>query len=185
MEEKIIKIVAAKLRKYEGQPIKQSELESIRAAVYSATKTNKSASFSNVKKWIKAARSMMQKQEHAAKASAKKAAKAKPAKHAAKAKPAHSHSHTSHAHIVPSAREPIIPEVSRKVEDSVNFIKESAPLSPPAPMQEVSLPKPTIVFDKIYLQSIKFEIAGIRQTMERVSRQLDKLDKELSSHNDD
>jgi len=172
MEEKIVKIVAAKLRKYEGQPIKQSELESIRAAVYSATKTNKSASFSNVKKWIKAARSMMQKQEKEAKAAKK------PAKHAAKP------SHTSHVH-APAVREPVIPEVSRKVEDSVNFIKESAPLSPPAPMQEVSLPKPTIVFDKIYLQSIKFEIAGIRQTMERVSRQLDKLDKELSSHNDD
>ena len=69
------------------------------------------------------------------------------------------------------------------MEDSVNLIKDDS--QPPSPQQEVALPKPTIVFDKIYLQSIKFEIAGIRQTMERVSRQLDKLEKELSSHNED
>ena len=68
-------------------------------------------------------------------------------------------------------------------EDSVNFIKEEN--TPALPAQEVLLPKPTIVIDKVYLQSIKFEIAGIRQTMERVSRQLDKLEKELTSHGDD
>ncbi|VVB99245.1 Uncharacterised protein [uncultured archaeon] len=169
MEEKIVKIVAAKLRKYEGQPIKQEELESIRSAVYSATKTNKSASFSNVKKWIKEARSMMKKEEKAG----KKAAKAKPAKGKAKA-----------AHHAP-AREPVIPEVSRKIEDSVNLIKDEAPVAPMAPLQEVPMAKPTVVFDKVYLQSIKFEIAGIRQTMERVSRQLDKLEKELESHGED
>jgi hypothetical protein len=172
MEEKIVKIVAAKLRKYEGQPIKQEELESIRSAVYSATKTNKSASFSNVKKWIKAARSMMKKQEKEEKAASKKAAK--PVKGKAKATVHHA-----------MAREPVIPEVSRKIEDSVNLIKDEAPVAPMAPMQEVPMAKPTVVFDKVYLQSIKFEIAGIRQTMERVSRQLDKLEKELESHGDE
>ena len=177
MEEKIIRIVASKLRRYEGQPMNQERLESIRAAVYSATKTNKFASFSNVKKWIKAARSLMKKQEKAEK---------KPAKHPAKAAAHHAKGHSrppsSHEHAAP-AREPVIPEVSRRVEDSVNLIKDDS--QPPSPQQEVALPKPTIVFDKIYLQSIKFEIAGIRQTMERVSRQLDKLEKELSSHNED
>ena len=177
MEEKIVKIVAGKLRRYEGQPIDQGKLVSIREAVYSATKSNKFASFSNVKKWIKAARSMMKKQENEAKKAAKKPSKA--AVHPAKA---HSHSPSSHEHAAP-VREPIIPEVSRRVEDSVNLIKDDS--QPPAPQQEVSLPKPTIVFDKVYLQSIKFEIAGIRQTMERVSRQLDKLEKELSSHGED
>lgn len=168
MDEKIVKIVASKLRRYEGEPINQERLEAIRSAVYSATKTNKSASFSNVKKWIKAARSLMKKQD--------KAQKAKP--HASKAKVVHEPP-ARHA----PAREPAIPEVSRRVEDSVNFIKEEA--TPPVPLQEVALPKPTIVFDKVYLQSIKFEVAGIRQTMERVSRQLDRLEKELLSHREE
>ena len=175
MEEKIVKIVAGKLKRYEGQPIKQGELEAIRAAVYAGTRSNKSASFTNVKKWIKAARSMMKKQEKAAKA--KKPAKA--AKHSQKA------SHHK-AHHEPAAREPEIPVVSRKVEDSVNLIKEEvSPMAPAAPLQEVALPKPQVVFDKVYLQSIKYDIAGIRQTMERVSRQLDKLEKELESHGEE
>jgi hypothetical protein len=165
MDEKIVKIVASKLRKYEGEPMTQDKLESIREAVYSATKTNKSASFSNVKKWIKAARSMMKKQEKETAKSAKKPHKS--------------------SHQLVSPRESAIPEVSRKVEDSVNLIKEDASMSPSAPSHEVAFPKPQIVFDKVYLQSIKFDIAGIRQTMERVSRQLDKLEKELSSHGDD
>lgn len=170
MEEKIIKIVAGKLRHYEGQPIDQAKLESIRSAVYSATKTNKFASFSNVKKWIKAARSMMKKQAAASKKASKKA-------------PSKKHAHPSHHEHAAPVREMAIPEVSRKVEDSVNLIKEET--SPAVPLQEVALPRPQIVFDKIYLQSIKFEIAGIRQAMERVSRQLDKLEKELSSHNEE
>lgn len=188
MEEKIVKIVAQKLRRYEGQPIKQEQLESIRAAVYSGTRSNKSASFTNVKKWIKAARSMIKKQEKAAKAKkpskgAKKHAKAgkKAAKSGKKAA-----KHPAHRHEPSSLREPEIPEVSRKVEESVNLIKEEAlPAAPAAPLQEVAMQKPQIVFDRIYLQSIKFEIAGIRQTMERVSRQLDKLEKELSSHEEE
>ena len=181
MEEKIVKIVASKLRRYEGQPIKQEQLEAIRAAVYAGTRSNKSASFTNVKKWIKAARSMMKKQEKAAKAK-------KPAKAAKKApKPSKKASHHK-AHHEPAAhfREPEIPVVSRKVEESVNLIKEEAsPSAPSAPLQEVALPKPQVVFDKVYLQSIKYDIAGIRQTMERVSRQLDKLEKELESHGEE
>ncbi|MCX8175168.1 MAG: hypothetical protein N3E51_03105 [Candidatus Micrarchaeota archaeon] len=174
MDEKIIRIVASKLRQYEGKPIKQEELQSIRAAVYSATKTNKFASFSNVKKWVKAARSMIKKQQKAQKG-AKKEGK--------------SHNKKALAHREPAEkeegkviREPAIPSVPKKVEDSVNLIKQEAPLPQLVPAEEVSPPKPQIVFDKVYLQSIKFEIAGIRQTMERVSRQLDKLEKELSSH---
>ncbi|MCX6773328.1 MAG: hypothetical protein NTV88_06215 [Candidatus Micrarchaeota archaeon] len=177
MEEKIVKIVAGKLRHYEGKPIKQEELESIRAAVYSATKTNKSASFSNVKKWIKAARSHMKKQEAEAKKSSKTAAK--PSKHAKGAK------HTAHHAPAAHVREQEIPVVSKKVEDSVNLIKDDVIPIPPMQLQEVSMAKPQVVFDKVYLQSIKYDIAGIRQTMERVSRQLDKLEKELESHGED
>ncbi|VVC01122.1 Uncharacterised protein [uncultured archaeon] len=173
MDEKIIKIVAARLRRMEGQPINQEKLESIRESVYSATRSNKSASFSNVKKWIKGARSMIKRQEK----EASRAAKAKkPAKQAKKAAKGAKHpSPAEHQY-----REPFVPEVSRRVEDSVNMIKEESIM--PAPLQEVQLAKPTIVFDKVYLQSIKFEIAGIRQTMERVSRQLDKLERELTEH---
>ena len=182
MEEKIVKIVAGKLRHYEGKPIKQEELESIRAAVYSGTKSNKSASFTNVKKWIKAARSLMKKQEKEAKKSAKKAAKpSKAAKHGKAAKHAPAPRHEPVHHV----REPEIPEVSKKVEDSVNLIKDEVVPIPPQQLQEVSMAKPQVVFDKVYLQSIKYDIAGIRQTMERVSRQLDKLEKELESHGEE
>jgi len=161
MDEKIIKIVAARLRRYGEQPMNNEKLTEIREDVFKATKTNKFASFSNVKKWVKAARSYMKAQE---KAKAKPAAKVKAAK-------------------APKEEEYEAPQVPRKIEDSVNFIKDET--APAAPAQEVVLPKPTIVFDKVYLQSIKFEIAGIRQTMERVSRQLDKLEKELSSHGEE
>ncbi|VVC02223.1 Uncharacterised protein [uncultured archaeon] len=167
MDEKIIKIVAGKLRAYKDQPMNQERLEAIREAVFKGTRTNKSASFANVKKWIKAARAMMKKQE--------KAAGKKPSK------PPASKVSISQAVQAEPAREPEIPAVSRKVEESVNYIKEQADIVP----EEVSLPKPTIVFDKVYLQSIKFEIAGIRQTMERVSRQLDKLEKTLSEKEED
>ena len=165
MDEKIIKIVAARLRRYGEQPMNAEKLSEIREDVYKSTKTNKFASFSNVKKWVKAARSYMKAQEKAKTKPA--AAKGKPAKAARRAK----------------EEEFVAPVVPRKIEDSVNFIKDES--SPAAPLQEVALPKPTIVFDKVYLQSIKFEIAGIRQTMERVSRQLDKLERELTSHGND
>jgi len=177
MDEKVIKIVSSKLRRYEGQPINQEKLESIRQAVYSATRTNKSASFTNVKKWIKAARSHMKKQEKAEKAAAKKHAKPS---HPKKAQKVGKHSHAHEEKLEHHYREPPIPTVSRRVEDSVNLIKDESLV--PAVLEEVQLAKPTIVFDKVYLQSIKFEIAGIRQAMERVSRQLDKLEKELTEH---
>lgn len=176
MDEKIVKIVANKLRKYEGLPMSPERLSAIREAVYSATKTNKSASFSNVKKWIKAARGMMKKQDKEA-AKVSKSSK-KPAKKGGK-------HDIEPASRVEHFREPHVPDVPRKVEDSVNMIKDEGTYAPAHPTQEVMLPKPTIVFDKVYLQSIKFEIAGIRQTMERVSRQLDKLEKELTAHGKD
>ena len=170
MDEKIIRIVAGKLRAYKDQPINQERLSAIREAVYKGTRTNKSASFSNVKKWIKAARGMMRQKEKGA-----GKAKAKPSK------PSGKKVSISQAVAVEPSREPEIPVVSRKVEESVNYIKDQAEVVP----EEVSLPKPTIVFDKVYLQSIKYEIAGIRQTMERVSRQLDKLEKTLSEKEED
>jgi hypothetical protein len=162
MDEKIVRIVAARLRRYGDSQINAEKLTEIRSDVYKATRSNRFASFANVKKWVKAARSYMRKQEKARPKKAKPQKAVKAPKKAAR------------------RGEYATPEVPRKIEDSVNFIKDEG--APAAPAQEVVLPKPTIVFDKVYLQSIKFEIAGIRQTMERVSRQLDKLEKELSSH---
>ena len=170
MDEKTIKIVAAKLRRIGDQPINVEKLAEIREEVYKATKANRSASFSNVKKWVKAARGYMKAQEKASASKAGHASKEKPS-----SKPA-----SKPAKFTKREDEFVAPVVPRRIEDSVNFIKEEN--TPAMPAQEVMLPKPTIVFDKVYLQSIKFEIAGIRQTMERVSRQLDKLEKELTNH---
>jgi len=176
MDEKVIKIVAAKLRRIGDQPINAEKLTEIRDDVFKATRTNKFASFSNVKKWVKAARGHMKAQEKAKPTAAKGGAHSPQANRASKSK------HAAKAASKPAKREEefVAPIVPRKIEDSVNFIKEEN--APALPSQEVVLPKPTIVIDKVYLQSIKFEIAGIRQTMERVSRQLDKLEKELTNH---
>jgi len=185
MDEKIIKIVAAKLRRIGDQPINAEKLAEIRDDVYKATKTNRFASFSNVKKWVKAARGYAKAQEKASsqKATASKAKQAD-AKGGARSPQANKAAKTAikPAKFTKHDEEFVAPVVPRKIEDSVNFIKEEN--TPALPSQEVMLPKPTIVFDKVYLQSIKFEIAGIRQTMERVSRQLDKLEKELTNHGD-
>ncbi len=180
MDEKIIKIVSAKLRKCEGQPMTPERLAEIRAAVYSATKTNKFASFSNIKKWVKAARSAMKKDESAskkkggagAKPSAKPVSKPAPREHRYEEEPVR--------HV---AREmPVVHDVPKRLEASLNMVKEE---SMPVQLSEVAMAKPTVVFDKVYLQGIKFEIAGIRQTMERVSRQLDKLEKAIVAEKED
>ena len=174
MDEKILSIVSAKLKRWEGQVINEDKLKEIRDEVYKKTKSNKFAPFSNIKKWIKNARAEM---KRAQKAAGKKAKPAKASK--AKAKPSRAKNEEFHAELRPAPI--LIPEISHTVENSVNELK----LSAQPHMQEVPLPKPTIVFDKVYLQSIKHEVAGIRQVMERISRQLDKLEHELSSHRPD
>ena len=62
MDEKILRIVVSRLRRYGDEPINQEKLMQIRDDVYKATRTNKFAPFSNVKKWIKAARAEMRKE---------------------------------------------------------------------------------------------------------------------------
>jgi len=168
MDEKILSIVSAKLKRWEGQVINEEKLKDIRDEVYRRTRTNKFAPFVNIKKWIKSARKEMKK-------AAKQKGKGKPAP-SKKAKKAQKVHEVFHAQPKPA---PIpIPDIPRAVESSVNELK----LAAQPHMQEVPIAKPTIVFDKVYLQSIKHEVAGIRQVMERISRQLDKLEHELSSH---
>jgi leucyl aminopeptidase (aminopeptidase T) len=157
MDETILKITVARLRRWDGQPIDQKKLESLREEIYTKTKTNKFAPFSNIKKWIKAGRKEMAKKD---KEMAKKAGAA------AKAKP--------------RAAEPVREAVtSSKVQHSMDEIKTEMLPEPP---QEVSMPKPAIVFDKVYLQTITYEMASMRQALDRIGRQLDKLERELNAH---
>jgi hypothetical protein len=150
MDEKILKIVVSQLKKFEGETIDKEKLSKIREAVFKATGKNKYASFEHVKKWIKAARSFIKNQQ--------------------KTKKSESSDLADSSESTKKFAEPSLPA---EVEQSVNAIKEEK-------VVEIAPQKPTIVFDKIYLQNIKFEIAAIRQTMERVSRQLDRLEKEIS-----
>lgn len=162
VDDEILKITIAKVRRWEGQPIDKAKLESLRDEIYKKTKTNKFAPFSNVKKWIKAARKAIAKQKKEAEK------KGKPAK--ASHKKAHS-------------AEPKIPEVSAEVEQGMLELK--AEISPkPIIHQEVVMQKPPIVFDKVYLQSMTYEIASMRSALDRISKQLDKLDRELQNHDE-
>jgi hypothetical protein len=174
MDEKIQKIISAKLKLWHGQPIDVPKLEKIRDEVYKKTRTNKFAPFSNIKKWIKMTRQAMAKEEKA---------KGKPAKHAkaahipkkGKAKPA------PHRHEPAHERIPEPAPVSARVEASVNELKDEVQR-----IEVAASARPAqIVFDKVYLQRFSYEIASMRQAMERISRQLDKLEKELLSHRDD
>ena len=45
--------------------------------------------------------------------------------------------------------------------------------------QQVVERKPVLQLDRVYLQGIKFEVASIRQVLERVSRQIDSLERKI------
>lgn len=154
MDEKTSGIITVYLKKWQGQVITKEMLEKLRDDIYKRTKKNKFAPFSNVKKWIKAVRKEMK-----AKEKAKAPAKAKGKKEREKPEP----------HSLPA-----------RIEESITALKDEVHM--PAPPVEMRLPKAPILFDKVYLQNIQFEISNIRQMMERISRQLDKLEKELSNH---
>lgn len=57
--------------------------------------------------------------------------------------------------------------------------KKSGSKSKKAGAQEYSVPPMSPVMDKVFLQTISYEIAGIRRAMERVSHQLDQVEKQL------
>jgi hypothetical protein len=159
MDDAIFKIIKNRLTRWEGQTLNQEKLGALRSEIYDKTRTNKFAPFSNIKKWIKGARKRMAAE---AKAAAKKEGK--------KGKPAsRGRSEPARPAAVPAA-----------VQNSLDEIKAEMNLEPAR--QEVSLPKPTVVMDKVYLQSISFEIAAMRSAMDRIGRQLDKLEKELNQH---
>lgn len=163
MDETIIKIVKARLKRWEGQTLDKAKLNSLRTEIYDKTRTNKFAPFSNIKKWVHAARKAIA-------ADAKAAAKSAAKKSSAPASKSKSHSSSAPAHI---------PVVSFAVQSSLDDIKSEMDLTP---RQEVVMPKAPVVLDKVYLQSISFEIAAMRSAMDRIGRQLDKLEKELNQH---
>ncbi len=155
MDDAILKITIAKLKRWDGQTVDKEKLESLRDEIYAKTKTNKFAPFSNIKKWIKAARKEMAK-------NAKKAGAAeKSRKPAARAAP-----------------EPKIESVPARIQTGMDEMK----MEMERPRQEVNLPKPTMVLDKVYLQTITYEIGSMRSALDRIGRQLDKLEKELNQH---
>ncbi len=161
MDEAVMKIVIARLHRWEGQPVDQKKLQALRDEIYHKTRTNKFAPFSNVKKWIKASRKEMARREREAAKKAKQ--KGKPEKRAEK----------------PTE----IPEVSPEVEAGmIEYKAEIA--SKPIVHQEVNIPKPPIMFDKVYLQSMTYELASMRSALDRIAKQLDKLEKELEGHAD-
>jgi hypothetical protein len=161
MDDKTSKIIAGYLKKWQGQVITKEMLGKLRDDIHKKTRKNKFAPFSNVKKWIKAVRKQMKAEKKAKEAKSAPKAKAKGKKGREKA--------------APSSK-----SLPARVEESIQALKDEVHM--PAPPVEIELPKAPIVFDKVYLQNIQFEISSIRQLMERVSRQLDKLEKELSSH---
>jgi hypothetical protein len=161
MDDEILKITIAKVRRWEGQPIDKEKLEGLRTEIFQKTKTNKFAPFSNVKKWIKAARKAIAKQRKDAEKKGKSSAK-------------------------PSSRKdapPHIPDMPAAVEAGLLELKAEVQ---PKPLihTEVMMQKPPIVFDKVYLQSMTYEIASMRSAMDRISKQLDKLERELQDHGD-
>lgn len=167
MDETIIKIVKARLKRWEGQTLDKVKLNSLRTEIYDKTRTNKFAPFSNIKKWVHAARKAIAADAKSAAKSSASAAK----KSAASASKSKSHASSSApAHI---------PAVSAAVQNSLDDIKSEMDLTP---RQEVVMPKAPVVLDKVYLQSISFEIAAMRSAMDRIGRQLDKLERELNQH---
>lgn len=162
MDETILKITVAKLRRWEGQPIDQKKLEGLRAEIYSKTRTNKFAPFSNIKKWIKAGRKEIAKRD-------KEAAKKSGTK--------------PRAQVAEESAAPT-PRIPTRVQESMNDIKHEM-VHTPEPPQEVVLPKPAIVFDRVYLQTMTYELSSMRQALDRIHRQLDKLERELNQHRQD
>jgi len=176
MDDKAYKIIKGKLSKWKGKPINQERLGELKQEL-----TKKTGSFSNLplstlKKWVdearkgppaKAAKAKPKaavKAKKPAKAAAKKPAKAaKPVKHAAKAKPA------------PKA-ELRIRKVKREVSESLGEIKAGMYAGRQA-KEEI---EPVMESKEIILQNIGFELATVKQLLDRINRQLNVIEVRLA-----
>ncbi|MFN3909842.1 MAG: hypothetical protein ACK4J0_01240 [Candidatus Anstonellaceae archaeon] len=72
-------------------------------------------------------------------------------------------------------------KIPQTIKESLNQIKEEM-IEKEKPPSEIEIRKTPFVLDKIYLQSITFEIASMRQALDRIGQKLDKLEKELAAH---
>ncbi|MCX8163316.1 MAG: hypothetical protein N3D10_02050 [Candidatus Micrarchaeota archaeon] len=72
-------------------------------------------------------------------------------------------------------------KIPRTIQESLNQIKEEMKEHHTQPT-EIEVRKTPFVLDKVYLQSITFEIASMRQALDRIGQKLDKLEKELAAH---
>ncbi|MBM3229838.1 hypothetical protein FJZ26_05380 [Candidatus Parvarchaeota archaeon] len=75
-------------------------------------------------------------------------------------------------------------DVSSSVRESIDQLKGSLQPHYTYVETEVEVPKAPVILDKVYLQRISFEISGIRQALERMNKQLDKLEDELQALSD-
>jgi len=191
VESKILTIIKKRLRQYKGKPINQEKLVKIREDIYKGTRKYKSAPFAIVKKWIKEARADMAAKKkktstkrQSKKKNVKKVSKSKTKKSSVKKK-AKSKKKTIAARVKPTMPMPE-PKVSQSVKRSLEEIKSelssSAPAAAPSGNVEVSPRRAPMVLDKVYLQSMSFEMASMRQALDRIGLQLDKLERELSAH---
>jgi uncharacterized protein (DUF342 family) len=73
-------------------------------------------------------------------------------------------------------------EVPKTVQESLNQIKQEMLAPTQTAQTEIEVRKTPFVLDKVYLQSITFEIASMRQALDRIGQKLDKLEKELAEH---
>jgi len=183
VESKVLSIIKKRLRSYGGKPLNQEKFVKIREDIYKGTRKYKSAPFASVKKWIKEARAdMSSKKKSPAKKPSKKAVSKQTIKSKSKPKPvAHSESVVRH-------EQPIhTPKISQSVKRSLDEIKSeissvTESVSTPSGNTEVFLRRTPMVLDKVYLQSMSFEMASMRQALDRIGRQLDKLERELTAH---
>ncbi len=117
-----------------------------------------------------------------------KKSKAKPKKQKAH-KPQHKPAAKKHAKVAKAAKKiaakprrqrMTFRDVPTKARDEIESLKMSMQPHFTTVEHEVELPRATQVMDKVYLQRISFEIAGIRQAIERMNKQLSRLESELS-----
>jgi len=181
VESKVLNVIKKRLKSHSKskKPINEQVICAIRQDIYKSTRKYKSAPFAVIRKWIKEARADMS-------SSKKKSPVKKPSKKAVlKPKVKQKLKDKTVPVSVSSSQEVEVPKISQSVKRSLDEIKSEISIpravvdSAPS---EVSVGRAPLVLDKVYLQSMSFEMASMRQALDRIGRQLDKLERELSAH---
>ncbi len=185
VESKVLSVIKKRLRLYSksNKSLNDQAYLQIRQDIYKSTRKYKSAPFAVIKKWIKEARADMassKKKSPVKKPSKKAVLKPKIKQKVTKVKPSKMQDDIESSHELTEA-----PKISQSVRRSLDEIKSE--ISPSSAVlqgtaSEVSVNRAPLVLDKVYLQSMSFEMASMRQALDRIGRQLDKLERELSAH---